>query len=138
MSWSIIFHACKIGMYEILIDISFLDQWKSFKTSLISFCYYDNSFILLKMAKCLLERIHGWAFIDNGATWQEYVGDVILLLFDIIKSREPYKHLGAGIYTKCSTLLCIGSAKVLGTFVIGVSLDRYVTQLLYFFHFYCM
>ena len=59
MSWSIIFHACKIGMYEILIDISFLDQWKSFKTSLISFCYYDKSFILLDKEKWLLEQILG-------------------------------------------------------------------------------
>ena len=41
---------------------------------------------------------------------------------------EPYKHLGAGIYTKCSTLLCIGSAKVFAAFVIGVLLDRYVTH----------
>ena len=68
----------------------------------------------------------------------ECLGDVILILFDMIKSTEPYKHLGAGIYTKCSTLLCIGSAKVLGAFVIGLSLDRYVTESLHSFHFYCM
>ena len=68
----------------------------------------------------------------------ECLCDIILTLFDMIKPTKPYKHLGAGNYTKCTTLLCIGSTKVFGAFVIGVSFVRYVTQPLHFFHFDCI